>query len=296
MLPTFIPPLLNGAGLALLFGAPLLVIAWIMHRRRRQYREHANDPFIDMPLRPPGESLRIKIEQLTERYDDWVSTGFLTAVLAAGLVSVAPHNEKVAVALGAIPAAAIFYLMMGRKMFRLQKQLWDYRLGFTAERATGEELNQLVAAGFKVFHDVPFDSYNVDHVIVGPPGVYAVETKGRRKPANIKGVAKATVIFDGVSLAFPRYSERKSVEQARLNAHSLSKWLSKATGEQTTVSPILALPGWWIDRRSRSDVNVLNPKEIITSFPSRIPSPLSPDRIGRISHQLSERCRLAKPL
>jgi hypothetical protein len=42
------------------------------------------------------------------------------------------------------------------------------RLGFKGERAVGEELNQLLRQGFHVFHDLPFDSFNIDHVIVGP--------------------------------------------------------------------------------------------------------------------------------
>ena len=39
--------------------------------------------------------------------------------------------------------------------------------------------------GFAVFHDVPGDkAFNVDHVVIGPQGVFAVETKGRGKPAS----------------------------------------------------------------------------------------------------------------
>ncbi len=60
------------------------------------------------------------------------------------------------------------------------------------------------------------------------------------------------------------------------------------------MSALVAIPGWWVQRTGRSDVNVLNPKEIGSSFPSRPPTPLPPDKLQRIAYQLSERCRLAK--
>jgi homoserine kinase len=45
-----------------------------------------------------------------------------------------------------------------------------------------EEINLLMLDGCRVFHDVPIEPYgNIDHVIVAPSAVYAVETKTRRK-------------------------------------------------------------------------------------------------------------------
>jgi hypothetical protein len=104
------------------------------------------------------------------------------------------------------------------------------------------------------------------------------------------------VFFDGIVLKFPRHQETEPIEQARLNAKTLSKWLGQSTGESTPVGAILALPGWWVERTGRSDVNVLNPKEIASSFPNRPATPLADDKIQRIVHQLTERCRLAKAL
>ena len=41
------------------------------------------------------------------------------------------------------------------------------------------------------------DKFNIDHVIIGPAGVYAVETKARRKPETGKGRSDARVVYDG---------------------------------------------------------------------------------------------------
>ncbi len=77
--------------------------------------------------------------------------------------------------------------IIGFKWLRITRERGDYRLGFDGERFVGEELNRLVAKRFEVYHDVPFDGFNIDHVLVGSPGVFSVETKTRRKPIGEAG-------------------------------------------------------------------------------------------------------------
>ena len=55
----------------------------------------------------------------------------------------------------------------------------------------------------KVYHDIPGNNFNIDHVVVGPNGVFAVETEGRSKPNRGRGQSDATVVYDGRSLTFP---------------------------------------------------------------------------------------------
>ncbi|MBU1055794.1 MAG: NERD domain-containing protein [Proteobacteria bacterium] len=42
----------------------------------------------------------------------------------------------------------------------------------------------LFKVGYKVYHDFPAEKFNIDHIIIGPAGVYAVETKARQKPTT----------------------------------------------------------------------------------------------------------------
>jgi hypothetical protein len=51
------------------------------------------------------------------------------------------------------------------------------RLGARAEVDTSGDLHDLERAGWSLFDDVELDGFNVDHVLVGPGGVFAVETK-----------------------------------------------------------------------------------------------------------------------
>ena len=47
--------------------------------------------------------------------------------------------------------------------------------------------------GYQVFRDLIGDGFNVDHVVIGPAGVFAVETRSRSRP--VRGSLK--INFDG---------------------------------------------------------------------------------------------------
>jgi hypothetical protein len=49
--------------------------------------------------------------------------------------------------------------------------------GWTGEREVARVLAPLTSVGYEVLHDVDLGSGNVDHVVVGPTGIYAIETK-----------------------------------------------------------------------------------------------------------------------
>jgi len=52
------------------------------------------------------------------------------------------------------------------------------RAGFDAALAVGQELDRLMREGAWVYHDVLGDNFNIDHVVVSPRGIFAIETKG----------------------------------------------------------------------------------------------------------------------
>jgi hypothetical protein len=177
-----------------------------------------------------------------------------------------------------------------RRLGRLKEKRQAYRLGLSGERAVGEELNQLMLVGCRVFHDVPNDPYgNIDHVLAAPSGVYAVETKTRHKKQGA-GKDAHKVTFDGRSLRFAGGApESRCLEQARQQASRLSDWLSKATGDAAVVHPVVALPGWWVNREGRGEVMVVSGKEVDSLATGR--AVLDAARIERIAHQLDRRCR-----
>jgi hypothetical protein len=94
------------------------------------------------------------------------------------------------------------------------------RLGYEGERHVGEALNQLMLAGYRVFHDFlitdkPGATRNIDHIVIGRNGVFAIETKTRRKLKSLDG---AKVIVGNDHLQYPWGTDRCGLDQARDNA------------------------------------------------------------------------------
>lgn len=163
------------------------------------------------------------------------------------------------------------------------------------EQAMAERLQPLFADGYRVFHDLPCTDgkkkWNIDHVVVGLGGVFAIETKYRTKRPGRNGEQDHKATFDGNRIEFASGAyDAKASGQARDNARWLANTLSKSIGERFTVQPIVALPGWWVTLKANSDVKVLSGKQV-AGYIAKSPAALSEKFIQQISYQLEQRCR-----
>jgi len=145
--------------------------------------------------------------------------------------------------------------------------------------------------GFNVYNDFPAERFNIDHILVGALGVFAVETKTRSKGSRGDRKDEAKVIYDGECLRFPTWVTTEPIDQAKAQATWLSKWLSSAVGDPVKVSPMVTIPGWYIERKSPDGVPVLNPKQVQTYLTAKNEVVLSETMIKRICHQLEQKCR-----
>ncbi len=126
---------------------------------------------------------------------------------------------------------------------RMRQQARD---GLLAERVTGMQLNRLMAQNCLVLHDLPCDVGNIDHVVVAPGAVFAVETKSFRKPKG--GGENHRVAYDGQVLRFPDFTNSEALKQADRNAQWLRRFLREALAQDIPVVPAVSLPGWYIER------------------------------------------------
>lgn len=159
-----------------------------------------------------------------------------------------------------------------------------------------EELNQLLAHGWRVFHDVPFEGFNIDHVAVGQTGIFAVETKTRRKWKDRATKNPAHIVrYDGRQFTWPSGATNGfGLEQAERNARTLGDWLTKATGEEVNCRPVLTLPGWWIETTGNEGRVLVGASKGLHRLLLRSGSgAITADQLRRIAYQLEERCRPA---
>lgn len=282
-------------GISLLFAVP--AFGYVFEARKRQARTDRKyaDPFRDRLLRPPGESGRLRIQKLEEAREDYFLYLSIWTVMAGGVFALAARSmtpdQMILSGAGLLALTVPLAMYQGRKLVKTIGRLRRERIGFAGERAVGEEINQLMADGYRIFHDVPMAGYNVDHVIVGPAGVFAVETKARRKPKSSSQTLGFRVKYDGEKLVFPRWTEKRCLGQACRQAKGLSTFLTQSTGDRVPVSPILALPGWYVEASTQGGPFVLNPKAI-RGVVKACKASLDSDAIQRVAYQLDQRARI----
>ncbi len=290
-LAALIPSSIFLGNLAILSG----LLYWFSSRRKG-----LRCPLTRDLLRGPGQSLLKRIEDLNLDIDCCLTAmATMPLLLYASYLSViyfgvAKEGDHTGIIYGLIWLA--FTLYFGKKLQRSLKKRHDYRLGLDCEMAVGQELNNLIGEGYRVYHDVPAEGFNIDHVVVGRNGLFAVETKGRSKPNRGRGSSDATVIYDGRTLRFPDRIGTDFLDQAKRQAEWLARWLTDVVGEPIPVQPVLVIPGWYVERVRRGDVLVLNGKSDYRFIASQwTNTALSHQLIQRVSEVLEQICRDVEP-
>lgn len=276
---------------------PVFLIIWALQWHQKRYKQKVISPISAGFLREAGHSLRIKYEDL--RLDAMSYLIFLVflpiyplAYIGASSL-VGSDDQKPFLVLVTILAL----LFAVPKIWLLLKEIRKIRLGLEAEIACGQELDQLMREGWYVFHDVPASkgktTFNIDHILIGPPGVFVVETKGRSKPLSKSGEKKWKVEFANGRLQFPGWNETAPIEQAQMNSSYVSSWLPRASGVRFTAEPVLLFPGWYFEAKSKPPFPLIgNPKIIIQALSNKKEHILTPEQREQIAHQLEQVARL----
>ena len=286
MITVFTPMML----LLLLLGVMLGVFRLAKWKRKRKGKRKA---FEGLLLRSPGHSLAREIQDISDDINADVATACMgLLVFYSGYISL---NGAMALknwmsfgfwAIGILVILYLLYRVWKHLNVRAQK-----RIGLAGEMAVGEELNRLMLDGYHVYHDFPTGRFNIDHIVVGPSGVFAVETKAPSKGSRGKRTDEAKVIYDGKRLTFPSWTTTEPIDQAKAQAAWMSKWLSGAVGDPVKVSPMVTIPGWYIERKRPNGIPVLNPKQVKAYLDGKKEAALSETMIKRMCHQLEQKCR-----
>ena len=285
-------------GLVLLFyfliplGISLLV--FVANRKREGQR-----PPVDFALRRgPGETLRRKIakgdEDIAFQLLVFGATPWAISWLLVSALPLAGKQYTWPALILAFLVLGAGLVTLGRKIYRHFTDRRNNLLGYLGERAVGEWLDTLPRE-YRVFHDVPVDegkgAFNLDHVVVGPTGLFAIETKTRRKGRAREGFSVYEVAYDGRQLIWPWGEDTNGLQQATNEAEWLTKWIRQMTGLNVVANPVLALPGWWVVNRAKAPVAVQNPKNLPSYILGKGTRTLDPQQIDLIARQLDSRCR-----
>lgn len=242
-------------------------------------------PIKAKPLRNPGQSLD---EQIQKLFDEdfmgyyWLAAGAFVLAMTEwiGYLLKAPRAPWIytVVALALIARAAW-------KFFPLRAQVRRLKQGRDGERAVGQFLEGLRVNGARIFHDIPGEDFNLDHVVISERGIFVVETKTISKPFTD---ARVTVEGDEILVAGQKM-DRNPLRQVRAQCAWLSRVLLESTGKTHPIRGVVAFPGWFVaplPKGSPRDVWVLEPKAL-PAFIEKEPQQLRADEVAMAACHLS---------
>ena len=165
-------------------------------------------PLKDKPLRLPGQALQEQREALiADKLEPWLLLALFMAVLAGWewwrYWKLTPPTPWLFTAV----AVAVALVAVWRFQ-QLRPRLRALRLGMEGERAVGQFLERLREQGYQVFHDLQGEGFNVDHVCIGPAGVFTIETKTWSKPRH----GEARIRYDGEKLSLNGHEPERDVD------------------------------------------------------------------------------------
>lgn len=276
---------------------PLLIALSIMFStvhlfRHVRMRDRRRSPLTTEILRQPAQSLRLRLDALNDDISAYIAGALAMPFMASTMYFARMWFEQREFSLRSI----VLYLLIGGggtliltvKAGRFGNERRKLLQAIDAELVVAQELEILRVSGCRIFHDLQCGDFNIDHVVVGPGGVFAVETKSRLKSEKGSGKDAVKVRYDGKALHFPSWTEVEPLQQAERQAKWLTQKLSKATGEAVPVRGVLALPGWFVDMKARGEVAVINPKKPEWMAKSRGDSRLEDAQIQCISYRLEQ--------
>jgi nuclease-like protein len=247
----------------------------------------SQSPLKIKPLRLPGQGVDDEIVHLRENAltDHLFATGCVLLLAFMEWFGYLTHSGRHPWAFTVLAVVTLAYV--APRIWRLKKKLKELKLGRDGEKIVGEQLECMREQGAQVFHDVPGEGFNLDHVVISTHGIYAIETKTRSKPS-----AKARVVVAGDSLTVAGYApDRNPIEQVTAAARWLERRLRESTGKRFFVRGVVVFPGWFVEQRGqRGDVWVLEPKAL-PAFIENAPAMIAPSDVSLASDHLSRYVR-----
>lgn len=242
--------------------------------------------------RLPGQSLR---EEIDRRFDNGVTLPLFC--VGAGLaflwfeISHVYFKLRPSVWLGVV----VFAICVGIAAVMIYKtisRIRNLRRGEQGELMVAQAIERdLLPNGYVVFHDIQLKDgkrkFNIDHLLVGPQGVFVIETKNYAKPKR----GEVKVSYDGWRVCWNGKLHRDDeARQAVATALAAKDYIYNETGLKVFVKPVLCAVGWYAVSNDlfRHPVLLLMEKQLGSLIPKvRFQSPLSEQDRNLIIAKLS---------
>jgi hypothetical protein len=242
--------------------------------RRRQRRA----------LGTPGASAQAEYQRRRQaEHAAWARTLPLriAATVLAGLgglllAAVAGLPLPASLAVGIVMSAGAWW----RLRFRPSPEAQAWRRGADGERHLARLLEPLVRAGWGVSHDLPVRgaTANANHVVVGPPGVFVVDTRHYRGRLRI---SRDGLLWHGRTFLLPTLSATRS---------KADRLQDRVGAPDVWVSPIVAVLGGVVPGGQVTSMGVtVVPARRLPGLLRSLPPTLTPERAQEVAAQIERR-------
>jgi hypothetical protein len=277
---------------------PVVVIFAFDWWERKRRNGRTKSPQAEKLLRPPGHSLSIELDELVDHATLRTLGAFGLCELAGALFF---NSSDRIPAIWSVSSLVIGFgfgvagACLTVRVIRDFRRYHNLRLGLRGEQAVAEASQEVADCGYRAFHDFPGgENWNIDHIVVGPPGVFLIETKARSRVRPRRGQQQAAhvvyVLAD--ALRFPNGDNLEAIPQAERNAKWLAGFLTKKTGENVEIEALVVLPGWFVETKQPppNGTMVMNANYLAKYLRGR-PVRLPESQVRRIIAQLDDMCR-----
>lgn len=171
---------------------------------------------------------------------------------------------------GAVFWTLAFLIHKNARERRREAKWKDEAMGLVARAVA-----PLAERGHVIFKDFKAENINVDYLIVGPKGVFALQRQIQSTGGHSGSDSEPLVTYNGRALFFPHGREHLILDWAQDQAERFSEWLSQGLETPISARAILALPGWRVKRISADGISVINPTQLEALFQYIKPRPIS---------------------
>jgi hypothetical protein len=202
-------------------------------------------------------------------------------LLVVGLLMLTNLNRIAKMGLPAVIVLVLLVRVGGdhieKRALHFKKRAKDADRGAEAEEKVAFKLEQL-PEGYHAFHDVAFDGFNIDHIVVGPGGIFLVETKSHRGKIDAKG---DTLLLNG------KPPMKDFLKQTWSQTFHLKEFLWKMTSKEWDVKPVLCFTNAYVAVRRPVKGIAINNIKYLNKYLSQQPPTLPPEDVAHVAKVMS---------
>ena len=164
-----------------------------------------------------------------------------------------------------------------KRALHFKKRAKDADRGAEAEEKVAIQLNDL-PKGYHAFHDIAFNGFNIDHVVIGPGGIFLIETKSHRGKVDANGDA---LLLNG------KPPIKDFLKQTWSQTYHLKDFLWKMTSQEWKVQPLLCFSNAYVKvRKPVKGIEVIRIGYLKKYLFAR-PTSLTAEQVERLQRPLS---------